>query len=597
MSNARVALQWRLGACLWLALVQPAALAGLEYKLEGLSREQRDNARAWLGEAPEDERGRGIFLATARERLSSSLQALGYYRADLDFNLDKSREPWRLVVEVDPGEPVRIETFSVEVEGEARDDPEFVRLLQNLPLAAGSVLHHGKYEDLKKSLLTLGQRRGYLDAEITRSRVEVQPATNSARVDVVYRSGERYRFGELRHDGESLYTGQLQALQPFTTGDPYSLAQLQEFQSQLQRTGYFSGVLVQPRVDEARDGQVPLELELFPAKRHTFEVGVGYSTDTEERVSLIWRTPRVNRYGHSQETRLEYSAINPSGSITYNIPLTHPLNDVLQLRARLEQNEFGDLDSDQRELGVRRELRQEPWVYGVSLRSLEERWKPRVEVLPLRSSDAAGNRRADLLLPGFTIARKSRRGSLVNPSQGLSQFYQLEGGSDQAGSDLNLLRGYARLVGVASLAEKHRLVGRFEAGAVFVSEGQRNELPPSLNFFAGGSQSLRGYDYQGIGREVNVTRPDGSERELVVGGDRLLVGSIEYQYLLRPSWRTAVFVDAGDAFDEGRFQVNYGAGVGVHYLTPVGAIKLEVANSVNADDPEWQFIINIGAEF
>ena len=58
----------------------------------------------------------------------------------------------------------------------------------------------------------------------------------------------------------------------------------------------------------------------------------------------------------------------------------------------------------------------------------------------------------------------------------------------------------------------------------------------------------------------------------------------------------AVFVDAGYAFDEGRFEVNVGAGFGVHYLTPDGAIKIELANSISEDDPSWRLHINIGAE-
>ena len=40
-----------------------------------------------------------------------------------------------------------------------------------------------------------------------------------------------------------------------------------------------------------------------------------------------------------------------------------------------------------------------------------------------------------------------------------------------------------------------------------------------------------------------------------------------------------------------------GAGFGLHYLTPVGALKLEIANSVSEDNPDWRFHINIGAEF
>jgi len=32
-------------------------------------------------------------------------------------------------------------------------------------------------------------------------------------------------------------------------------------------------------------------------------------------------------------------------------------------------------------------------------------------------------------------------------------------------------------------------------------------------------------------------------------------------------------------------------------MTPVGAIKLELANPVGDDNPAWRFHVNIGAEF
>src|SRR5690606_22446441 len=119
----------------------------------------------------------------------------------------------------------------------------------------------------------------------------------------------------------------------------------------------------------------------------------------------------------------------------------------------------------------------------------------------------------------------------------------------------------------------------------------------SLSFFAGGSQSIRGYAYQSLGHEEYVVQPDGNTKRLVVGGDRLAIASVEYQYYFTDTWRGALFVDGGDAFDEGDFDAKVGAGFGVHYITPVGAVRVELANSVSEDNPDWYFHLTIGAEF
>jgi translocation and assembly module TamA len=83
----------------------------------------------------------------------------------------------------------------------------------------------------------------------------------------------------------------------------------------------------------------------------------------------------------------------------------------------------------------------------------------------------------------------------------------------------------------------------------------------------------------------------------VIGGDRLAVASAEYQYYVTPSWRAALFVDGGNAFDGDDFDPEVGAGFGVHYVSPVGAIRLDLGRNVSEDDPSWRLHITLGAEF
>jgi translocation and assembly module TamA len=68
------------------------------------------------------------------------------------------------------------------------------------------------------------------------------------------------------------------------------------------------------------------------------------------------------------------------------------------------------------------------------------------------------------------------------------------------------------------------------------------------------------------------------------------------QRYINESWRAAVFVDGGDAFTDD-FDLNVGAGFGIHFLSPVGALRFELASPVTEDAGEWRIHINIGAEF
>ncbi|MEH6567923.1 MAG: autotransporter assembly complex family protein [Halioglobus sp.] len=560
--------------------------SSLEYSVTGVRSELRENIEAWLGAAPETPAERSNFVASVEGNVRQSVKALGYYRPDIDIVIDKSSSPWSMIVAVTPNEPVRITQIDVAIAGEAKDDPEFIALLASLPFAAGDILHHGVYDGFKKQLIALGQRRGYFDGVISRNRVTVNADQHSVNITLHMSSGVRYRFGEVSMDEGLMDMRWVESLMHIQPGDLFDMSALQKLRSELQQTRYFSSVSVRAEVENLANGLVPISVTLAPVNRHSIEVGVGFSTDTQERISLTWRTPLINRYGHSQETRLEYSTINPRGRFTYNIPLSHPLNDVLQLSAYLEDNEYGDLESNQKGVRVRREMRKGKWIASYSARTLDESW----ELQQVHRDNS-------YVLPGASLSHKSRSGSLVDPEAGLHQAYYAEGGHEDIGSDINLFRIYSNFRFVAPLSARQRLVARAELGAVFISSGDRGDLAPSLSFFAGGSQSIRGFSYQSIGNEVLVEGPDGVSRSVTVGGDRLVTASLEYQYYVTDTWRGALFADAGDAFDEGDFDAKYGAGVGVHYMSPVGAIRLELARDISEDSPSWRVHINIGAEF
>lgn len=574
---------------LLLALSAPAVHAdppALTYTISGVGAEIRDNVRAHLGAAPESSYERNSFLFSAKRLVEEGLNALGYYHARIEMDLDREQAPWRLEIRIDPGERVLIDKVDVRVTGEASSDGAFDQLLAENPLAAGQGLNHGSYEDFKTRLLSLGRERGYFDARLQRSQVSVDVDNRRAVIELYYDSGNRYRFGEVSFDPFPLNRKVLDQLQPFAPGDLFDVADLQEFQADLQRTEFFGSVLVQPLPHDTVSKTLPLHVKLEPGDRNHFRAGVGYNTDTEQRLSLSWRRPLVNRLGHGFSSMVEYSPIRPRTNLSYSIPMSHPLDDRLVLNARVENNQYGSIDSRQWEVGGNREWLRKGWVLSGGLRQLWEEWKV-----------GQSERTNHYLLPGVSVAHTYRLGNPVDPRAGFSQWYILETGFDQAGSDLTLQRIYANWRAVFSLGERQRLVGRAELGAVNFSDNSRPDLAPSLSFFAGGSNSIRGYAYQSLGPREKGVDSEGEPRKFVVGGDRLAVGSAEYQYYVKPELRAAVFVDAGNAFDGTDFDPVVGAGIGAHYISPVGAIRVDLANSVSEADKKWRVHITMGAEF
>jgi translocation and assembly module TamA len=235
------------------------------------------------------------------------------------------------------------------------------------------------------------------------------------------------------------------------------------------------------------------------------------------------------------------------------------------------------------------------WQRQVYIRFHKESWRYDINTfVPNRdwSDDTA-----DYLIPGVSWSKTTRQGNPVDPSQGFRQTYNVEGAHLKAGSDNSFFRLHAQWKYIYTLTTKQRLVARAEFGAIYVD--REAELAPSLQFYAGGDDSIRGFGYQSIGKKVDsVSTQQGGKQndEFVVGGTRLIVASVEYQYYLKDKWRMSLFSDGGSVANKGEFEPVYSLGTGIHYLSPIGAIKFDLAHGVDGDNSQWRLHFNLGAE-
>ncbi|MBY5920901.1 autotransporter assembly complex protein TamA [Ferrimonas balearica] len=571
------------------ALEQPVVEGGLELEIEGVKGALARNLRAHLSPLPTSAAERASFLFTLEDKAQEAMQALGYYQAVFSTQIQRTDPNWTLTLTVDRGEPMRYDEVIVLIDGEARDDPAFVARLDRITIKPGDIVNHGQYESLKNDLLTLGLVRGYFDGKMGQHRLEIDRDNNLANLVLLYDSGRRYRLGEVNFWASELTPELLQEMVPFKPGAPYHADEVAKFTSTLLGSGYFQDVKVLPHPEQAEDGMVPIEAGLSPPPRHSIDLGVGYATDTEFRVSTTWRTPVVNRYGHSQETKAEFSKVNPKLSFDYRIPFDHPINDKLVFNASVGREEFGDIESSQYQGSFgRRTVMGNRWIRTVSARLLYEDW-----------TQGPQDHSAKYLMPGLSFSRTQRRGPPLDPTDGLRQFYLLEHADTVWGSDQRITRFRSQLRAVYTPIERHRLTGRVDVGINVINDEDLLGLAPSLRFFAGGDQSIRGFSYQSLGPKMTVDDGEGGTTELLVGGRYLLVGSMEYQYYLTPSWRLAAFVDGGSAFDTNEseaidFDASFGGGV--HWISPVGPIKIEVGYGFTDPDASPMLHISIGAE-
>ncbi|WP_095499530.1 autotransporter assembly complex protein TamA [Paraferrimonas haliotis] len=595
-----------LAASLTLVSIAVSADENLEVVINGANDALTANIRAHLGELPEDADERSSYLFSVKSNITKAFESLGYYHASYTESLQESEDEWQLTLNVTPGERITIKYIDLQVLGDGVEDSAFNDYLQKAKLSPGQGLNHGRYESFKSDFQSLSLSRGYFDGRFTRTEIEVNRDINEAIIHLTYDSGQRYTLGEVTFIGSPVDVELLQTLIPFEPGAPYSSTGISQLNRSLLETGYFANIKVIPQIDKASNRQVPVKVDLTQRPHnHTFNVGVGASTDTGPRIRLTWRTPVINHYGHHQETSIEYSN-RPKFQSVYTIPLTHALDDQLKISAELQRNKYGliqtfddqsqefegskQLESDYYRLGVFRQKRwNNAWIFSYGIAGSKENY-----------TQQGDSRVGTFITPGVTLSQTKRGDASLDPKSGYRQSYTLSAGDPALGSDVRIARLTSSFKFIETFFSNHRFVARADLGANIVDDNDLPSVIPSLRFFAGGDNSIRGFNYNELGPRVDSVNDDGVAVKETVGGRYLAVASVEYQYYWNESWRSALFVDSGNAFNNTDFTPVTSAGTGIHWITPIGPIKLDVGVGVaGVDDRKsrpWRIHISIGSE-
>ena len=556
--------------CLGLvwASVGSARAAEIEVTLKGLEGAPRENVRALLSIADDLPEGSTRAPAVRRlhrrapEEIRKALRPYGYYAPEIDSRLERTGEEWRARYRIDPGPRVQVTDVEITLRGDAEQDPTFDALRSELPLQAGEPLAHPDYSKSKTRLLELAAERGYFEAEWVTSRLEIDPEALSARAILVLDSGPRYAFGEVIFEQDELSERFLERYLPFDIGDPYQAQQVRELRFALDDSDYFERVDVRVQRERRGDGRVPIHVtaEARPQNRYTF--GVGFGTDTGARVSAGWENRYINRQGHSLDTKIELAQIRTRLSARYRIPLAEPAREQMVFNTAFTEEEIGDGDTEEFTFGARRVE-----TFG--------NFQSKVSLDFQRSADDIGGEEdtRDLVVPGASLTY-SRFDDAVYATRGFRLGGFVDGGSASLGSDTSFLRARVEGQFVRQVWSGGRVLVRGELGTSEVDDV--DELPLSRRFFAGGDNSVRGFDFQDLG-------PRDDEGD-VVGGRHLVVGSVELEQMIHGNWGAAVFLDAGNAMDSLDVPLREAAGVGLRYRSPFGMFRVDVAKAIDGDE-------------
>ena len=178
-----------------------------------------------------------------------------------------------------------------------------------------------------------------------RNEMRVDPQAYAADIDIEFETGPRYRFGATTITQDAIDDSLVRRYLRYQEDEPFNATELLRTQFALDDSQYFSTVEVLPEDRDREKHIVPVSIVAEPNRRHRYQYGVGYGTDTEVRGTVAWENRRVNTsrsplpHGNEGAPRTAQSL-----DARYIVPIGDPATEKFTLQLTGEHERLADID-------------------------------------------------------------------------------------------------------------------------------------------------------------------------------------------------------------------------------------------------------------
>ena len=515
-----------------------------------------------------------LLSGKIEKEAATALEPFGYYTPIISVSQHQENQNREISIVVATGPPVIIQEVHLSLSGPGNEDPALRKAVQQFPIHQNDILDHQLYEEAKAKLIAAALDSGYLKAAFHHNRVEIRRKALSASMNLQLATGPQYQFGPITFTADFINQDLLRKISPVKEGDPLTPKALTRLRQSLFLADYFSSVELEYDIDQAPPKHVPVKVILTPNLAHKYGVGLGYGTDTGARATLGYTNRYINRQGHQLDLQVQPSERKSTFGWVYTIPIGDPKRDRLALLSKYEIEKFASTDSKAWTSSISHDHFRERGEYSTYLQFLDEQY-----------TTGANSGHAALFIPGI-------KGSVfwaddrIATTRGLRLTGSLIGSEQGLLADASFLQATVRAKSIYSFFEKWRCIGRADLGTTLTNDIY--DLPPSLRYYAGGDQSVRGYGY----KKISPVDAAGN----IIGGKDLLTYSLELERVLFEEWSGAVFYDSGAVTNNfSKCTLQSGAGIGVRWNAPFGQIRLDLAKPLDVGD-SWRIHFTMGAD-
>ena len=575
-------------------------------------------------------------------RIKRFYQRRGYPNVEVSYELRNGFSENRkiLVFQITENQPIMIDSVSIVVNANQFDQQhvfnssEYASFLRKLPFKAGR-----RYQPVKEAkavglLSQVLKNIGFIYATVL-VEGSLDSAQNTADVIIQTTPGPITRISSIKIEGAKTLSNRLILRETgLKIGELYSEEKLKQAQRELFKHHLFRLALISIP-EQPKDSTLDLKLSVMELPLRSFKIrgGIGDFDRMRKKISInrIWNFFRVQPSwlyrnlggkGTQFSTSLKLSFYESYLSSEFLFPYVFNTKSSFTINPYIEnRNEKAYSISSG---GIINSLGYEynrnltgTFAYEFAINNeygiTNEQNQEITDILP----DSVLNYNVSSFILNFYYANglsRGEKGWIVQP------YFEISGMLGE--SDFTFQKLAFDVRRFSKLTSKTVLATRAQVGSI--NSVKQDSLPADIEFYVGGTSSVRGYGKNDLGPKraivVEGTSPDEKDRVrfVPIGGKAFFSFNIELRQQMDrvlKGFGLAAFLDGGQVWSSLRRLderiLQYSTGVGVRYQTPIGPLRVDLAYKLNPTDfdlellpgvstkaaPRWRIHISIGEAF
>ena len=529
------------------------------------------------------------------QRLQRSYQREGFLNVKIELLPPAINDKKRIVdlsFQIKENQPVKNDSIQFLLAGDnpqLNTDSLFREVSKTISVKKGERFSDEKLISDLNLLKIAFQNNGYtyakadylLDIDTTRHQVSVNFRVNP---------GPECYFGETILEGnEHVKEKFLREQLTYKEGEIYSSEKLDETRKNMYKLQLFSILSVQPQTSKQHTSPIPIKFFIDEAQRFSSKYGLGYGTEDKFRAFLEMNYKGFISGARRLNLQIKHSALTPY-EINFNWIQPQFMSPKLSATINPFITRIKEPGYNIRDLGINLKFSYEFNDYLTGnltyyYEKVRQYYDPN-DTTTVNQEDLPYNKSGFLYSLMFDNSKPK-----FSAEKGFNILLAYKLNGYLFGGDYDYSRVWTDIRNYQKIGD-WVLASRLMAGGIKSADASRF-IPVEDRFYAGGSNSVRGWDRS----ELGPLRDSGSP----LGGSSVLQGSIELRIPIVWKISLVTFLDYGNVWvDEFHYKLNdlaYASGGGVRFDTPIGPIRFDVGVPVWNEKRSAQFFISVGQAF